>query len=254
MFSYPFCFYLNLVTYAIFLCVTCYAQYDHLQIQWCCPQRHYFMTEQHSLHMCTTSLFTHLLTDSLVASRSLLLKVLQWRWEACTFTLLFSSVHSQVWDCGYDSFVFWNLNALCLVIQLCLTLWDPMDCSPPGSSVHGYCPGKNTGVGCHALLQGISWDLTQVSHIAGRFFIPAELQVFGLGGLKACLLWIPFSPQDADWLTFRQMGSLPTSQSTEALGQQPAQAEFQKVKSVLPRCAGHIHLLLFCELSPICEA
>ena len=21
--------------------------------------------------------------------------------------------------------------------QSCLTLWDPMDCSPPGSSVHG---------------------------------------------------------------------------------------------------------------------
>ena len=25
----------------------------------------------------------------------------------------------------------------CLVTQLCLTLCDPMDCSPPGSSVHG---------------------------------------------------------------------------------------------------------------------
>ena len=32
---------------------------------------------------------------------------------------------------------------------------DPMDCSPPGSSVHGDSPGKNTGVDCHALLQGI---------------------------------------------------------------------------------------------------
>ena len=28
-------------------------------------------------------------------------------------------------------------NVLCLVAQLCLTLCDPMDCSPPGSSVHG---------------------------------------------------------------------------------------------------------------------
>ena len=27
------------------------------------------------------------------------------------------------------------------------------DCSPPGSSVHGDSPSKNTGVGCHALLQ-----------------------------------------------------------------------------------------------------
>ena len=30
-----------------------------------------------------------------------------------------------------------------------------MDCSPPGSSVHRDSPGKNAGVGCHALLQGI---------------------------------------------------------------------------------------------------
>ena len=30
-----------------------------------------------------------------------------------------------------------------------------MDYSPPGSSIHGDSPGKNTGVGCHAFLQGI---------------------------------------------------------------------------------------------------
>ena len=30
-----------------------------------------------------------------------------------------------------------------------------MDCSSPGSSVHGDSPGENTGVGCHVLLQGI---------------------------------------------------------------------------------------------------
>ena len=40
-------------------------------------------------------------------------------------------------------------------LQSCLTLCDPMDYSPPGSSVRGDSPGKNTGVGCHALLQGI---------------------------------------------------------------------------------------------------
>ena len=37
------------------------------------------------------------------------------------------------------------------VAQLCLTPSDLMDCSPPGSSVHGI-PGKSTGVGCHCLL------------------------------------------------------------------------------------------------------
>ena len=47
------------------------------------------------------------------------------------------------------------LNLLYLVTQSCLTLCDPVDCSPSGSSVHGDSPDKNTGVGCHALLQGI---------------------------------------------------------------------------------------------------
>ena len=53
----------------------------------------------------------------------------------------------------------WKLRVLntgppgCLVAQSCLTLCDPMDCSPPVSSVRGDSPGKNTGVGCHALLQ-----------------------------------------------------------------------------------------------------
>ena len=42
-----------------------------------------------------------------------------------------------------------------LVAQLYPALCDPMDCSLPGSSIHGDSPGKNTGVGCHSLLQGI---------------------------------------------------------------------------------------------------
>ena len=39
-------------------------------------------------------------------------------------------------------------------LQSCPTLCNLMDCSPPGSSVYGNSPGKNTGVGCHAFLQG----------------------------------------------------------------------------------------------------
>ena len=42
-----------------------------------------------------------------------------------------------------------------LVVQSCLTLCDPMDCSLPGSSVHWILPMENTGVGRHSLLQGI---------------------------------------------------------------------------------------------------
>ena len=32
---------------------------------------------------------------------------------------------------------------------------NPMDCSPPCSSVHGNFPGRNTRMGCYALLQAI---------------------------------------------------------------------------------------------------
>ena len=46
------------------------------------------------------------------------------------------------------------LHELCLVVQSCLTLCDPVDYSPLGLSVHGDSPGKNTRVGCQALLQG----------------------------------------------------------------------------------------------------
>ena len=47
------------------------------------------------------------------------------------------------------------LSVLCLVTQVCSTLCDPMDCSPPDSSVHGDFPCKDTRVGFHALLQEI---------------------------------------------------------------------------------------------------
>ena len=58
---------------------------------------------------------------------------------------------------GKPSFIhmYMKMKVKMLVAQSCLILCDPMDCSPPGSSVHVDFPGKNTGVGCHAFLQGI---------------------------------------------------------------------------------------------------
>ena len=71
-----------------------------------------------------------------------------------------------VWICvwtyrGAISVLFWVhpcedvLFLLCLVPQLCPTLYDPWTVAHQGSSFHGDSSGKNTGVGCHALLQGI---------------------------------------------------------------------------------------------------
>ena len=49
-----------------------------------------------------------------------------------------------------------------MLFQLCLTLW-PYGLQPTRLLVHGDSPGKNTGVGCHALFQGIfptqGWNL-----------------------------------------------------------------------------------------------
>ena len=65
-----------------------------------------------------------------------------------------------------------NVAVLCLVAQSCPTLCDPMDCGPSGSSIPRDSPGKNTGVGCRALLQRSSQprDGTQMSRIADGSF------------------------------------------------------------------------------------
>ena len=49
-----------------------------------------------------------------------------------------------------------SLKVKLLVSQLCLTLCDPMDGSPPGSSVCGISQARVlTRVGCHSFPQGI---------------------------------------------------------------------------------------------------
>ena len=59
-----------------------------------------------------------------------------------------------------------------IVTLLCLTLYDPMDCSPPGSSVHGILQARILEWVATSFSRGPSRprDQTQVSCIAGRFF------------------------------------------------------------------------------------
>ena len=47
-----------------------------------------------------------------------------------------------------------TVRSLCMCTQSCLTLCNPMNCSPTGSSVYGIFQA-NTGMCCHFLLQGI---------------------------------------------------------------------------------------------------
>ena len=59
-----------------------------------------------------------------------------------------------------------------LVSQLCPSLCNPMDCSPPGSSVHGILLARTLEWIAIPFSRGSSWsrDRTRVSCIAGRFF------------------------------------------------------------------------------------
>ena len=79
----------------------------------------------------------------------------------------------------------WELTmhtALHTCVQSCLTLWDPMDCSPPGSSVHGILqarmlervatpppPGDLPDQGSNSSLLLLSWrvDSVLLSHVGG---------------------------------------------------------------------------------------
>ena len=52
-----------------------------------------------------------------------------------------------------------------LVTQLCLTLCDPMDCSPPGSSVHGILQTRVLEWGAIAFSQGLNPGLLHCRQI-----------------------------------------------------------------------------------------
>ena len=59
-----------------------------------------------------------------------------------------------------------------LVAQSCLTLYNPMDCSQPDSSVHGILQARKLEWVAIPFSRGSSWprDQSWVSGIAGRFF------------------------------------------------------------------------------------
>ena len=63
-------------------------------------------------------------------------------------------------------------SVLCLVVQLCPTFCDPMDCSLPGSSVHGILQARILEWIATPSSRGSSQHRggTQVSLIAGGFF------------------------------------------------------------------------------------
>ena len=75
-------------------------------------------------------------------------------WFSHSLHLIIIKVTTQTSSQGVELLIQCSCSC-CLVAKSCLTLYDPMECSPPGSSIHGIFPGKKTGVGCYFPLQMI---------------------------------------------------------------------------------------------------
>ena len=98
------------------------------------------------------------------------------------------------------------LYLACSVPKSCLILSNPINCSPPGSCQWD-SPGKNTGVGCHFLLQGIF--LTQILNprLLGLLHWQADsLQLSHLGTYSVQNMW-PLSTLNALILLVLLLGS-----------------------------------------------
>ena len=102
---------------------------------------------------------------------------------------------------------------VCTHAQSCVPLCDPTDCGPPDSSVYGDSSGKNTGVGCLALLQEIfpsQGSNPGLLHCGQIFFLPSELPAKPMNTGVGC----HFLPQ----------GSFPAQEWNPSLLESPALA------------------------------
>ena len=111
------------------------------------------------------------------------LKVRNWHvmWSLKVIYKIFSALN--IWEftdhyecCQYSKLFALQLSASVLIereiAQLCPTLCNPVDCSPPGSSIHGILQARILEWVAISFSKGSFWprDRTQVSRIAGRCF------------------------------------------------------------------------------------
>ena len=91
------------------------------------------------------------------------------------FYVFLALEHFLYWYTMIDPYCWKDKMCVCVCVlftQLRLTLCDPMNCSPPGSSVHGIFQARILEWVAIPFSRGFSQprDQTHISHIAGRFF------------------------------------------------------------------------------------
>ena len=90
---------------------------------------------------------------------------------------------------------------LCSVAQLCLTLCDPMDCGPPGSSVDEIFQARNTRVDCHFLCKGdfLAQGLNPCPVLAGGFFTAEPPGTQSFLSQRTCMVILSLSQGSGTW-------------------------------------------------------
>ena len=93
------------------------------------------------------------------------------------------SLGSSLMACGAG-------GRVCVYVFSCIQLCDPMDCSPPGSSVHGILQARILEWVAISFSRESSRpsDRTHVSYIAGRFFIKGWLLLLKFPLPSLCIL------------------------------------------------------------------
>ena len=116
-----------------------------------------------------------------------------WLWTVPYFVCLLSS-HSWAWVSRSPDFNTWKGEKSVLVAQSCPTLCNPMDCSPPGSSVHGIFQARILEWVAIRFSRESSQprDRSPVSRIVGRSFTAWATKEVGRGS-GVNLLLLPFS-------------------------------------------------------------
>ena len=87
------------------------------------------------------------------------------------------------------------------VAQSCLILSDPMDCSLPGSSIHGIFHAESTGVGCHCVRSINQGKLEMVKQEMARVNVDilgtSELKWTGMGEFNSDDHYIYYCRQES---------------------------------------------------------
>ena len=117
----------------------------------------------------------------------------------------------------YGGFLRWKQRDCCSVAKSWMTLCEHMECSPPGSTVHGILQARTTGVVCHCLLRIFPTQGLNPGLLHCRQFFTVWATREGVISTKCQMQGTTCSSTPGDVLHTRRNGSnLPTWAETQS--------------------------------------